>query len=106
MNEQKSVSLSGLAKKLVQANLIDVQTASQALDHAAKKKIPFVAFLVEKKLIADDLIAQTASVEFGDPLFDLNAIDLESIPKDLVSEKLIRKHHALPLYRRGNRLYV
>ncbi len=106
MNEQKSVSLSGLAKKLVQANLIDSQTASQALDHAAKKKIPFVAFLVEKNLISDDLIAQTASTEFGDPLFDLNAIDLESIPKEIVSEKLIRKHHALPLFKRGNRLYV
>ncbi|MBS0289180.1 MAG: type IV-A pilus assembly ATPase PilB [Proteobacteria bacterium] len=106
MNEQKSVSISGLAKKLVQAELIDAQTASLALDVASKKKIPFVAYLVEKNLIPDELIAQTASTAFGDPLFDLNAIDLEIIPKEIVSEKLIRKHHALPLFKRGNRLYV
>ncbi len=106
MNEQKTVSLSGLAKKLVQANLIDATSASQALDNAVKKKTPFVSYLVEKNLISDDAIAQVASVEFGDPLFDLNAIDIDIIPKEIVSEKLIRKHHAIPLFKRGNRLYV
>lgn len=106
MAEQKTASLSGLAKKLVQANLIDESAALHALDIAAKKKIPFVAYLVEKNLIDDKTIALTASAEFGDPLFDLGAIDLEVIPKELVSEKLIRQHHALPLFRRGNRLYV
>ncbi|MBS0290580.1 MAG: type IV-A pilus assembly ATPase PilB [Proteobacteria bacterium] len=106
MNEPKTVPISGLAKKLVQANLLDVNAASHALDNASKKKIPFVAYLVEKQIVDEQAIAYTASVEFGDPLFDLNAMDLEIIPKDMVSEKLIRKHHALPLYRRGNRLYV
>ncbi len=106
MNEPKAVPLSGLAKKLVQANLIDAQSAANALDGAQKKKIPFVTYLVEKNLVSDKQIAHTASVEFGDPLFDLSSIDLEVIPKEIVSEKLIRKHHALPLFKRGNRLYV
>ena len=39
-------------------------------------------------------------------MFDLDAIDLESIPRDIVDEKLIKKHHALPLFKRGNRLYI
>lgn len=98
--------VSGLAKKLVQADLIDQNTALSAIDHASKKRISFVAYLVEKKIASDTQIAQVASKEFGDPLFDLNAIDLELIPKDLVSEKLIRHHHAIPLFRRGNRLFV
>jgi type IV pilus assembly protein PilB len=106
MNEQKAVSLTGLAKKLVQANLLDMSTASQALDAATKKKIPFVSYLVEKNIVDGHAIAITASVEFGDPLFDLEEMDLDVIPKEIVSEKLIRKHHALPLFRRGNRLYV
>lgn len=106
MNDQKTVPLSGLAKKLVQANLIDPQVAASAVDAAYKKKIPLVSYLVEKKLLDDKTIANTASLAFGDPIFDLQAIDLEIIPKDLVSEKLIRQHHALPLFRRGNRLYV
>ncbi len=96
MNEQKAVSLTGLAKKLVQANLLDVQTASQALDAASKKKIPFVSYLVEKNIVDDHSIAITASVEFGDPLFDLEAMDLDVIPKEIVSEKLIRKASCSP----------
>ena len=37
---------------------------------------------------------------------DLDAIDPESMPKDIVDDKLIQKHHAMPLYKRGNRLFV
>jgi type IV pilus assembly protein PilB len=106
MNDQKAAPLSGLAKKLVQANLLDAQVAAQALEISAKKKIHFVAYLVEKNILDSQTIAMTASIEFGDPLFDLDAMDLETIPKEIVSEKLIRKHHALPLFKRGNRLYV
>jgi len=47
-----------------------------------------------------------ASKEFGLPVFDLDAIDPETIPRDIVDEKLIKKHRALPLYKRGNRLYI
>lgn len=106
MNDQQSASLSGLAKKLVHAKLLEPQVAVQALDFAIKKKVPFVTYLVEKGIIDDKTLAATASIEFGDPLFDLSVIDLEMIPKELISEKLIRQHHALPLFRRGNRLYV
>jgi type IV pilus assembly protein PilB len=31
---------------------------------------------------------------------------METAPTSMVSEKLIRQHHAMPLYKRGNRLYV
>lgn len=105
MTEQ-TTSLNGLAKKLVQANLLDASTAAQAIDSALRKKMPFVAYLIDKSLINARDLAVNASVEFGDPLFDLSVMDLEVIPKDLVSEKLIRQHHALPLFRRGNRLFV
>uniref|UniRef100_UPI002FCC465B type IV-A pilus assembly ATPase PilB n=1 Tax=Pseudomonas sp. TaxID=306 RepID=UPI002FCC465B len=44
--------------------------------------------------------------QFGVPLCDLKAIDKDSQPHDLVSEKLCRQHRVLPLYRRGNKLFV
>lgn len=100
------IPITGLAKRLVQAQLIELPTALQALDACAKKKTPFVNYLVEKKLINDTELAATSCGIFGDPLFDLSVMDLESIPKELVSEKLVRQHHVLPLFRRGNRLYV
>jgi type IV pilus assembly protein PilB len=103
---EHTTSLNGLAKKLVQANLLDASTAAHAMDAALRKKMPFVAYLIDKSLVNPRNLAVSASVEFGDPLFDLNVMDLDLIPRDLVSEKLIRQHHALPLFRRGNRLFV
>lgn len=104
--EQQTATLSGLAKKLVEDQLITQEIAQQAIDVAKKKKQGFVSYLVENEILKSSDIALTASQEFGDPLFNLRAIDLEVIPKDLVNEKLIRRHHALPIYKRGNRLYV
>ena len=48
----------------------------------------------------------TASIEFGIPLLDLRAFDASHIPLDLIDSKSIRHHHLLPLYRRGDNLYV
>jgi type IV pilus assembly protein PilB len=51
-------------------------------------------------------IAEAASDEFGAPLFDLSAFNVALAPKDLVDPKLAQQHHALPLYKRGNRLFL
>ncbi len=106
MASQQNNPIGGLARKLMQANVIDESTATQALEHSAKQKIPLVQHLVENKLAKAADIAVTASHDFGVPLLDLSCVDLELIPRDLISEKLIRQHHALPLLKRGNRLYV
>ncbi len=55
-----------------------------------------------RRLIRDKLLSQ----EFGVPLFDIDAMDMSLAPVSLVKEKLIRQHHALPLYRRGKHLFV
>lgn len=99
-------NISGLARKLVQAEVIIEEVATSSTEYAAKKKIPFVQHLVENRLASPSDIAHVASSEFGIPMLDLLAIDLDLVPKDLVSEKLIRQHHAVPLFKRGNRLYV
>jgi len=51
-------------------------------------------------------LATQASIEFGVPFFDLDAIDCRRLPINLVGEKLIQKCHALPLYARGKTLFV
>lgn len=98
--------LSGFAKKLIEANCLNEKQAFDIQTESQKKRIPFVAYAVERKLVNSTEVAKIASKEFGVPLFDLHAMDLELIPKELVTEKLIRQHHALPLFRRANRLYV
>jgi type IV pilus assembly protein PilB len=98
--------LSGLSRKLVIDGLLDQEKALAALKGAAAEKIPFTQYLVKNKVLNARQIAMGASSEFGLPVFDLDALDLDTTPKDIVDEKLVKKHHVMPLFKRGNRLYV
>jgi len=98
--------LNGLARRLVADNLLDVEIARKALAQSAKEKMPFVQHLVANGLLDSRTIARAASEEFGAPLFDLDALSRDAIPDKLVDEKLIRKHHALPIIKRGTRLFL
>ena len=98
--------LSGLARRLVADGLLDEAAAQGAAQASLKARMPFVQYLVDHKLAGAGPIAWSACQEFGAPLFDLSVMDLESAPSKLVDEKLIRQHQALPLFKRGNRLFV
>ncbi len=102
----QAVNLSGLARRLVFDGLLTEAQATQAFETALRNQVPFVTYLVEQKLLGSEEIAVAASQEFGVPLFDLDAFDLSAVPTDLVEEKLIRAHHALPLLKRGKRLFL
>lgn len=102
----KNMQLRGLAKSLVNEGLLDEADAQRHVEDAAKKRLHLVTYLVNNEILDSLVIAKYASVEFGVPLFDLDAIDLESAPIQLVSEKLIQQHHALPLFKRGNKLFI
>ncbi|VVP57863.1 hypothetical protein PS874_05726 [Pseudomonas fluorescens] len=100
------IALSGLAKQLVLAELLTDKSAQQAYQQAQRNRISLVSYLVQNKLVNSRQVAEIASEHFGMALLDLNCLDKEGQPKGLVSEKLIRQHHALPLWRRGNKLFV
>ena len=100
------IALSGLAKQLVLAELITDQSAQQAYQQAQRDRISFVSYLVQNKLLKSWQVAEIASDHFGMALLDLNCLDKDTQPRGLVSEKLIRQHHALPLWRRGNKLFM
>jgi type IV pilus assembly protein PilB len=91
---------------LVLAELITDQSAQQAYQQAQRNRISLVSYLVQNKLLKSWQVAEVASEHFGMALLDLNCLDKDTQPRGLVSEKLIRQHHALPLWRRGNKLFV
>src|SRR5690606_12920409 len=99
-----SIKLNGLSKRLVSEGLIQENAALQAQLDARKKKLTLPACLAEDYNINARKIAVAASEESGLPLFDLAALDPENVPKNLIEEKLIRQHQALPILNRGNRL--
>jgi len=100
------IAVSGLARRLVDDGLIDAETAVRATNESQQAGEPFVTHLVRNNLVAANTLATCAAREFGVPLMDLSVFDVESVPKDLVKEQLIRQHNAMPLIRRGVRLFV
>ena len=101
-----ATNLSGLALRLVRDNLLSPTDAERIQADALAKKTSFVTQLVESKKLDSPTIARVASEDFGIPLFEISSLDLEMAPVKLVDEKIIRRHHILPLYKRGTRLYV
>lgn len=98
--------LSGLARQLVDAQLLVESAAQQAVVKAKQAKVPLVTYLVQQRLVQSRPLAELAAQEFGVPFLDLAAIDKEQLPKDIVNEKLMQQHHFLPLSKRGNKLFI
>ena len=98
--------LTGLARKLVQDQVLAENTAQKAVQQAQEEKISLNKYLISHNIVSAKIIAMTSSLEFGLPVFDLTSMDAEHAALTLVDEKLISKHHAVPLFKRGNRLFV
>ena len=103
---KSNVTLTGLARRFVDDGLLDEATAKDAFLQASSNKIPLITYLVQNKLADSKGLAFSAAMEFGVSVLDLNAFMPEMLPEKVVDEKLIRKHNALPLYKRGNRLFI
>jgi type IV pilus assembly protein PilB len=102
----KKINLSGLARRLVLDGLLDEEKAQSTFEESLKKKKPFVSLVVENKLVPSNSIALAAAQEFGAPLVDIDLLEIDPDIIKLVKEELIKKHHALPIFKRGKRLAV
>lgn len=99
-------NLAGLPRRLVQDGIVAEEALQEATEAARKEKLPLVAYLVNQELADARAIAVAASHEFGVPLLDLDAIELELDIVRTVDQKLINKHRVLPLVKRGQRLFL
>jgi len=98
--------LGGLARRLATDKLLDEAKMRELQEEAKKSGTPFVSLLVEKKALAPIRIAEAASAEFGVPLVDLATIEIDPDVVKALSEKLLRQHRALPLFKRGKKIYL
>ena len=100
------VGITGITRRLVLDGVLNETDARRALDESAKQKKQVHLYLLEQRLVSQTQIAAANAVEFGMPLFDTNALDLGQSAVKLIGEDLLQKHSVLPLFKRGNRLYV
>ncbi len=98
--------VSGLGRRLIRDGLIDEEAIVDAVATAKRERQSLTHYLAEQEIVNGQTLATVAAEEFGSPVFDLNAYDKEAFNSELVSIDMIAKHNALPLYKRGTRLYV
>ncbi|TWG93268.1 type IV pilus assembly protein PilB [Luteimonas sp. J16] len=98
--------ITGIARRLVLDGALEEAAAREALDKASAERKPVGVWLREHKLVTAAQMAAANSIEFGMPVFDAAAMDPSSNALKLVSEELLNKHHVLPLFKRGGKLFV
>ncbi|MDN7136935.1 type IV-A pilus assembly ATPase PilB [Pseudidiomarina sp. 1ASP75-14] len=95
-----------LAALLLRDRRIPEAQLKSCSEYAWETKLPFTSVLLERKLIQPDELAAFCYQESNCPWLDLDAFNSELIPPQFINERLIRKNHAVPLYQRGNVLYI
>jgi type IV pilus assembly protein PilB len=100
------VGITGIARRLVLDGVLDEATARNALDTATRERKQIAVYLREHKLVTAAQMAAANSIEFGMPVFDPTAMDDSQHALKLVREDLLQKHGVLPLFKRGNKLFV
>jgi type IV pilus assembly protein PilB len=98
--------LTGLPRRLVQDGVVSEADLMAALNAIEGKSANLVPHLVANRLGDARQIAIAAAHEFGVPLLDLDAVDLDLDVVKLVDEKLLLKHRILPILQRGKRLFL
>jgi type IV pilus assembly protein PilB len=99
-------TISGLARAMVQHGLLSEYDAEAMQSQAQTANIGFVEQMVLSKRMSAGQIAMFASRAFGTPMMDLASFDIEHINKELVDARIAVTRRVLPLYKRGNRLFV
>jgi type IV pilus assembly protein PilB len=99
-------NIAGLPRRMVQDGIISEEQLQIATESAKKAKVSLIAHLVNEDMADARAIAVAASHEFGVPLLDLDAIDIDLDVIRAVDQNLITKHRVLPLVRRGQRIYL
>src|SRR5262252_455159 len=113
MNDNASLALGGprsglggLPQRLVQDGVVEEAAMLDAVNAARERKTSVVTQLVASGAAKARDIAVAASNEFGVPLLDLDAANVDLDAVRLVSDKLLARHRVLPLFRRGKRLFL
>ncbi|TRX52699.1 type IV-A pilus assembly ATPase PilB [Thalassomonas sp. M1454] len=97
---------SSLLSALVRNEIIAKEKAADIFSISQKKKQSIIKYLVNENKLCPVTLAKTLSKSFGYPLIDIKKFDVSLLSDSLRNDKLIQKHNALPLFLRGQILFV
>ncbi len=95
-----------LAALLLRDKKVPESQLTATSEYAWEAKLPFTSVLLDRKLLNPEELAEFCYKESNCPWLDLDAFNPDLVPTEFINERLIRKNHAVPLYQRGNILYI
>ena len=100
------MALPGLGRALVAAGKLGQRAAEDIFSKAQSSRTSFIAELTGSGAVSAFDLAHSMSTAFAAPLLDLDAIDLQRLPKDLLDSKICLTYRIVVLSKRNNRLIV
>jgi type IV pilus assembly protein PilB len=100
------VALPGLGRALIMAGKLEQKSAELIFRKAKSNRSNFIAELIDSGVVSAFDLAHTMSTAFAAPLIDLNAIDTQRLPKNLLDSKICKDYRVVVLSKRANRLVV
>ncbi|MDA9987543.1 type IV-A pilus assembly ATPase PilB [Luminiphilus sp.] len=99
-------NIRGLAGRLVADRVLTAAQATTAEENAKATGVSLMRYLIDTLAIDSHALAEPASAEFGLPIFDLTAMNRDMLPNQKIDAALMMKYRAVPLFHRGNCLFV
>lgn len=106
INQPPSMALPGLGRALVIAGKLGQKAAEDIFRKAQTGRTSFIAELTGSGAVSAFDLAHTMSTAFAAPLLDLEAIDVQRLPKGLLDAKICATYRIIVLSKRNNRLIV
>ncbi|WP_018152086.1 type IV-A pilus assembly ATPase PilB [Leeia oryzae] len=99
-------SLTGLARALIQHNLLSEADALTIQEQANQNSKQFIQQLVQSRKLNAHQIAEFAARTFCLPIIDLSTFNIDYLPKNILDQKIIATRRCIPLFKRGNITFV
>ena len=96
----------GLPGRLVAAGILNKDRVMLAEREARTQNSSYIRYLLDDLDVDSKALAEIASAEYGIPVFDVSAMNRDLLPDHQIDSDMMMKHHAVPLFQRGNRLFV
>ena len=101
-----TIKLSGLARLLVQENLLSEAEAATIQSQANIAKTPFITNVIASRKVSAEKIAETSSKSFGFPYFNLDVFNADYLPAKTIDLKLMQSNRVIALKSQSNILFV
>jgi type IV pilus assembly protein PilB len=106
LRDPPALALPGLGRALISAGKLGQKSAEDIFRKASSNRTSFIAELTGSGYVSASDLAHTMSAAYAAPLVDLDAIDVQRLPKGLLDNKICSAYRVIVLSRRNNRLIV